>query len=134
MLRYIWDKFGDIINFLLENSGYFIFIGLIFNIYFQEDIHKQIISLVLAIGFLIINTKQELIKYMDKKNAISDSPTPQNWVYYEVDVRGNGMIYKDYVIVMKHTTENPYKRIKDFYKDIGQEVLDINIHFISKRI
>jgi hypothetical protein len=99
MFGYIWDKLDNIINFMLENSIYFLFIGLVLNAYIQQDIHKQIISLVLAVGFLVLILKKELIELINNKIPVTDSPTPQNWVYAEVLVRGGGFEYWDYIII-----------------------------------
>jgi hypothetical protein len=132
MFGYIWDKLDNIINFMLENSIYFLFIGLVLNAYIQQDIHKQIISLVLAVGFLVLILKKELIELINNKIPVTDSPTPQNWVYAEVLVRGGGFEYWDYIIITQFM--DYMNQIKELYKNEGKEVVDIKIRYVSRRI
>lgn len=97
----------------------------------ETETNKLIIKSLTVIIFMFLYIRDSIKIHTDKK-LNSDSPTPQNWVYFEVLVRGKEYDYQDFIVLMD--LDNHIQHIKDYYKNEGLEVLDIQVRYISKRI
>jgi hypothetical protein len=133
MLRYVWDKLGIFVNVLLENTSVVLVAILVIFALSEPDYNKKIFGVVTCIPLIMLYIRNEIYKHIDKKFPKTDSPTPQNWVCWEVLVRGkDDFHYVDFVVLTN--LDNHNERIIEYYKKDGKEVLDIQVRYISKRI
>lgn len=94
---------------------------------FENDITKSIHLLLLGLIFMVYDLREYIYKMFK-----SDSPTPQNWVFFRVIVRGEGHEYNDFIIVQN--LEDHFNQIKDYYAKKNEEVVEIFTCYISARI